>query len=130
LIGLSGVIGNINSNCNYNKKFFDVHAVNGITMNSYNYHDNFSAFSLIGRKELFEDSGNDFYWEDEDYLLIIDGYINDVNKDKRNINKALYVLNLWKEKEESFIKGLNGEYNICIYSKKNKELVLFNDRFA
>ncbi|HSP88417.1 MAG TPA: asparagine synthase-related protein, partial [Ignavibacteriaceae bacterium] len=128
MIGLSGLIGNLNPSCNYNKKFLDVHAVNGITMHSYNYHDDISAISLISRSELFEDSGNDLFIEDEEYILVIDGYINYFNN--KYPNRALHVLNLWKEKNESFIKDLNGEYNICIYNKKKKELNLFNDRFA
>src|SRR4030067_3544314 len=126
MIGLSAAFGNLEANKDYIEIFENIHEVDGIKMFSYKYKDYMFAATLTMREELAKEEMNSCYWEDEKYVVFIDGYtcINGNN------NCGQYVLKGWLSEENNFIKDLNGEYNILIYSKINKELFLFNDRFA
>lgn len=126
MIGLSAAFGELKPDRDYLKIFDKIHQVEGLKMFSYKYNDHILAAALIMREELSKEEMNSCYWEDEKYVVIIDGYtcINDNN------NCAEVVLRGWLSEEANFVKDLNGEYNILIYSKINNELFLFNDRFA
>ncbi len=126
MIGLSAVSGKLNPNKDYIEIFENIHEVDGIKMFSYKYWDEKFACTLTMREELASEKMNSCFWEDEKYVVFIDGYtcIHGSN------NGGQYVLRSWLREENNFVKDLNGEYNILIYSKINNELFLFNDRFA
>lgn len=126
MIGLSALTGKLNPTKDYIEIFKNIHEVNGLEMFSYKYSDDKFVCTLTMRKELADEKMNSCFWEDDEYVVFIDGYICMTG----NNNSARYVLNGWLNEESNFIRDLNGEYTICIYYKKSNEIFFLNDRFA
>jgi len=126
MIGLSAAFGNLDPNKDYIQVFENVHQVDGIKMFSYKYWDEKFACTLTMREELASEKMNSCFWEDEKYVVFIDGYIYP----QGNSIAGHYILKSWLKGGADSVKNLNGEYNITIYNKENNEITFFNDRFA
>lgn len=78
------------------------------------------------RKELSNEIFDGNFYEDNNFVVFIDGYI----ATKKKKNYAKYALDGFLNDKSRFIAELNGEYNIIIYNKQEDSIDLFNDRFA
>lgn len=86
---------------------------------------------LLGEKfgvcRLFLDNERSGIAEDKDTVVVFSGYLLDLQKKE---NFAQYILRLFSEQKVSFIKSLNGVFNIIIIDKKNQNFYLINDRYG
>ncbi len=85
---------------------------------------------------------NKLFWnKDKSICVIFSGYLlnfhDDVNllikkgyKFSNNFSINEYILNLYIEYNENFIKRLNGIFNIIIYDNFKDLLLIFNDRYG
>lgn len=103
--------------------------------NSYKYqYINYKNFDLC----FFLREGyniQDYLFEDNDYLVIVNGEIKNINKIKKSIATSLQfqpqiVLDYFKKNGEKIFSNLTGEFSILIYIKKTKKIISSIDKFG
>ncbi len=82
----------------------------------------------VRRDEIFPDWESQNYFENENAVVIVDGYIL-LNPDiQKGMAERIYIM--FTENGLASINQCNGEYNIIIYLKKQSITYIINDRFA
>lgn len=103
-----------------------ISAIPPIESKEYTYNDDGLSGIMHIRKELANEIFDGNFYENDRFVVFIDGYLATEKKD----NYAKFVLKKFLKDGVRFIVDLNGEYNIIVYDKKEKSIDLFNDRFA
>ncbi len=133
LIGISGLFGKTQRiNELYKEALLKIHETNGVYNAHFQYEDKNVVLTLIMRNKIALDCGNENFYQDENHVVLIEGYIcPDLIPDKLNtMHTARWVLSSYLNKGLGFIEKLNGEYNIVLYYKRNNTIKIINDRFA
>jgi asparagine synthase (glutamine-hydrolysing) len=72
----------------------------------------------------------DFWREDENFVIVIDGEIMAWNQDVKGSSTTEKLLNIFKDKKEELVHAVNGTFTIVIWDKKSKVLFVLNDRIG
>ncbi|MBP9853829.1 MAG: hypothetical protein KBD53_03050 [Candidatus Omnitrophica bacterium] len=73
---------------------------------------------------------SDYWLEDDDFVLMIDGEIMSWNIDVGGESVTRKLLNLYLDKGADLVQYLNGNFSIIIYGKKDLSLFVANDRIG
>lgn len=128
MIGLSGVIGELDKTKNYLSNFSQVHAVEGVNMAVLSYCSNTCAISLITRKEISGNRFNSKRYETDQHVAILEGYVH--FDESLHSGEAEFILDKWSVGTPESLGELNGEFVAVIYNKQNHSLIIFNDRLG
>lgn len=72
----------------------------------------------------------DFWREDEDFVIVIDGEIMAWSHEAKGNSTTEKLLNIFKDKGEVLVHFVNGTFTIIIWDKKKKNLFILNDRIG
>ena len=75
---------------------------------------------LLGCFELPFKHESDFWREDEDFVIAIDGEIMSWNGEVKGNSPAEKLLNMFKKKGDGLVNVVNGTFSIIIWDKKNR----------
>ena len=101
-------------------------AVPGVETASYSSEGSHFKGIIQIRKELEPDYFSENYHEDEQFVVLIDGYVSE--GPGQNVAKS--ILSRYRDSGNAFVHKLNGESNIVVHDKKSNEVKVFTDRFA
>jgi len=94
----------------------------------------------VGRVHLgvFNPESQPIFNEDGSLIIVMDGEIYDYHKVKKNLelkghkfkvgNDPEFILHLFEEYGEDFVRKLNGSFVIVIYDAKKQRIIVVNDR--
>lgn len=99
----------------------------GADFNSKMYSDSNISIGILYTSEIKKE---DFYYEDDRYVLIFDGEIFSWSSYIPGEFTTIKILNFLKNNEPCSVMSLNGNYNIFIYDKLLKTLLVLNDRLG
>ena len=103
-----------------------ISTIPGIDLKEQTFNDDDLSGIMHIRNELSNEIFDGNFYEDNRFVVFIDGYLALEKKD----NYAKYFLDGFLRDGDQFIVDLNGEYNIIVYDKEKKNIDLVNDRFA
>ncbi len=129
MIGIFGTI-----NLNIKKQLFlntlsNLYTYESIKTSFTTYQYDALLVAIVYRSELHDNQVKNNLFISHQYIVLIDGYITNKNfvLSDSFISSLLQSINTNNYSE---LQKLSGEYTIFIYSRKNKKVYTFNDRFA
>ena len=112
---MSGMVGQVNRKDNL-ERMLNVITYRG--KNQKTYIDDFIGLAKC-------DNNKKSIYENGEYIVLFDGNIEHQSKSNED-----YIVNNYKKyKEDAFIK-IKGSFSICIYNRKEQELILVRDKFG
>lgn len=85
---------------------------------------------FLGCVELPFKSGQDYWKETADFVVVIDGEILSWDHAVPGESTTEKILNIFKERGETLVQHVNGHFSIVIWDKKKRTLHIMNDRLG